>query len=62
MREASVCGGTHNEASGDLSSISGGVFNEAHGGVASISGGTERLLTDSYAWQAGDLLQIDGPP
>jgi len=60
--ESSVCGGTHNEASGELASIGGGIFNEASGQVATIGGGTERLLTSSFAWQAADLVRIDGPP
>ena len=56
---SSVSGGDDNTASGYSSSVSGGYNNETNADYSTIGGGRDDTLSDSYDWQAGDLIESE---
>ena len=56
---SSVSGGAGNTASGNSSSVSGGYNNETTADYSTIGGGRDDTLSDTYDWQAGDLIESE---
>lgn len=54
---SSVSGGEDNTASGYYSSVSGGNWNHAYGYSSTVSGGSNRSVSGSFNWRAGNYFQ-----
>ncbi len=52
-RHATVSGGEHNRAGGEVSSVSGGRLGSAHGVASSVSGGQDNSAVGNYAAVSG---------